>query len=91
MKRVVKASVSKASMSINRLRRYAVSDRQIVDTLCAKLIDHMDDEPNMTFEDGYDYLLVVDWEDNLYPAIKERLKELNVWTDDNDTLRDALD
>lgn len=78
-------------MSINRLRRYAVSDRQIVDTLCAKLIDHMDDEPNMTFEDGYDYLLVVDWEDNLYPAIKERLKELNVWTDDNDTLRDALD
>ena len=91
MKRAVKASASKANMSINRLRRYAVSDGQIVDTLCAKLIDHMDDEPNMAFEDGYYYLLVVDWEDNLYPRVKERLKELGIWTSDEATIRDVLE
>ena len=91
MKRVVKASASEVRFGINRLRKYAVSDRMLVDMLCAKIIDHMDDDPEMTFEDAYYYLLVVDWEDSLYPAVKERLKELNVWTDDNDTLRDALD
>ena len=91
MKRVIQASASKANMSINRLRRYAVSDRQIVDTLCAKLIDHMDDDPEMTFEDAYYYLLVVDWEDGLYPSIKERLKEMNIWTQDDATIRDVID
>ena len=91
MKRVIQASASKANMSINRLRRYTVSDRQIVDTLCAKLIDHMDDDPEMTFEDAYYYLLVVDWEDGLYPSIKERLKEMNIWTQDDATIRDVID
>ena len=78
-------------MSINRLHRYAVSDSQIVNTLCAKLIEVMDNDPNMTFEDAYYYLNDVIWGDGLYFDVKTRLKELGLWTSDEATIRDVLD
>ena len=91
MKRVVKASASEARFGVNRLRKYAVSDGTLVDTLCAKLIDHMEDDSDMTFLDAYDYLHTVDWVDDLYPNIKERLKEMNIWIRDDATIRDVID
>ena len=92
MKRVVKASASEANRYINRLRRYAVPDNTVVDTLCSKLIEAMDNNPeDMTFEDAYYYLNAVIWEDGLYPDVKERLKEMNIWTQDDATIRDVID
>lgn len=89
MKKYVRSS-SQARLALSRLYRYSVSDSQIVDTLCAKLVDHMDEDPDMTFEDAYNYVLNVDWEDNLFPRVKERLQELGIWTHDEDTIRDAF-
>ena len=91
MKRVVKASTSEVKISINRLRQYAVSDNTLVDTLCSKLVEAMDEQPDMTFEDAYYYLAYVTWEDGLYPDVKSRLKELGIWINDDDTIRDVTD
>ena len=91
MKRVVTASASRVKISINRLRRYAVSDNTLVDTLCSKLVEVIDEQPDMTFEDAYDYLTYVIWEDGLYPDVKSRLKELGIWINDDDTIRDVID
>lgn len=91
MKRVVKASASEVKRSINRLRQYAVSDNTLVDTLCYKLVEVMDEDPDMTFEDAYDYLTTVTWEDGLYPDVKSRLKELGIWINDDDTIRYVAD
>lgn len=91
MKRVVKASAAEANRYINRLRRYAVSDNTVVDTLCSKLVEVMDDDPEMTFEDAYGYLNYVIWEDGLYPDVKSRLKELGIWVSDDATIRDVID
>lgn len=91
MKRVVKASASEVKRSINRLRQYAVSDNTLVDTLCYKLVEVMDDGPDMTFEDAYDYLTTVTWEDSLYPDVRSRLKELGIWIGDDATIRDVTD
>lgn len=91
MKRVVKASASEARFAINRLRKYAVSDGTLVGTLCAKIIDHMNDDPEMTFEDAYDYLDAVTWENEFYPRVKMHLKQLGLWIRDDNTIRDITD
>ena len=92
MKRVVKASASEVNRNIDRLRRYAVADNTLVNTLCYKLLDAMSSDPDITFEDAYDYYLTyVIWEDGLYPDVKSRLKELGIWINDDDTIRDVTD
>lgn len=90
MKRVVKASAVKTDIIIDRLRRYAVADNTLVNTLCYKLVDIMDNDPEMTFEDAYDYLDHVIWEDGLYPDVKSRLKELGIWVKDDYTIGDVM-
>lgn len=67
------------------------SDYTIVDSLCAKLLFDMADDPDMTFEEAYNRLDAKTWAHNLYPQVKERLKETLLWSNDNDTLRDSTD
>lgn len=94
MKRVVASSADdarKARLAYDRLTRYAESDYVIVDSLCAKLLFDMDDDPDMTFEEAYNRLDAKTWAKNLYPQVKERLKETYLWSGDSDTIRDSTD
>lgn len=94
MKRVTASSkddARKADFAYRRLTRYAESDYTIVDSLCAKLLFDMADDPDMTFEEAYNRLDSKTWANNLYPQVKERLKETLLWSSDNDTLRDSTD
>lgn len=88
MKRTVKAD-SQTKISVRRLLRYKVSYYTIVDSLCALFIKDMQNVPDSTFQDVYDYFKS-DVLNNMLFDIKDRLKELNLWKDDDITLQESL-
>lgn len=88
MKRTVKAD-SQTKISVRKLLRYEVSYYTIVDSLCALFIKDMQNVPDSTFQDVYDYFKS-DVLNNIIFDVKDRLKELNLWKNDDITLQESL-
>ena len=89
MKRKVEAD-SQTRMNAKRLLKQKVSHQTIVDSLCALFIQYMQNIPDATFQDVYDYF-EYDVVYNLLFDIKDNLKELNLWKNDDITLQESLD
>ena len=89
MKRSINAN-SQTRMSVKRLLKYQVDRYAIIDSLCANFIQCMNNVPDSTFQDVYDYF-ESDVLNSLLFDVKDRLKELNIWKNDDITLQESLD